>query len=109
MLDRDNRTGLNRRQFLARAGGLAGALALGPSILAACGGDDSSSSGSKGKGCAVPTQSTAKELAISNWPLYIDKNTVKDFQKATGIKTTYKEDYNDNDEYYATVRPTLEA
>jgi spermidine/putrescine transport system substrate-binding protein len=100
-----NRPALNRRQFLARAGGIAGALAIGPSLLAACGG--SSSSTSKSNGCKIPTQSTAKELAISNWPLYIDKKTVGDFQNATGIKTTYKEDYNDNDEYYAKVRPTL--
>src|SRR4051794_21391144 len=98
----------SRRQFLGRAGLVAGAFAFAPSILAACGGDDDSVSASgKGKQCPSPTQSTDKTLAISNWPLYIDKNTVSDFEKATGIKTTYKEDYNDNDEYYAKVRPTL--
>lgn len=103
----------DRRRFLGRAGMLAGAVALSPAILAACGGDDDSSgsnatggTGSKNQ-CGRPTQSTEKTLAISNWPLYIDKNTVKQFQQSSGIKTTYKEDYNDNEEYYAKVRPTL--
>ncbi len=101
--------GLNRRQFLGRAGMMAGAVALGPSLLAACGSSSGTSASGKGKQCPVPTQSTTKELSISNWPLYIDKKTVADFQKATGIKTTYKEDYNDNDQYFAKVRPTLKA
>src|SRR3954447_24235973 len=96
---------VNRRQFLGRAGMLAGAVVLTPSLLSACGGDDDSA-GTKGQ-CANPTQSSTKQLAISNWPLYIDKNTVKQFEQSSGIKTTYKEDYNDNEEYYAKVRPTL--
>src|SRR5690349_18108581 len=109
MHTRRAREAVNRREFLGRAGLLAGAVAIGPSLLAACGGDDSSSVSAAGKGkqCPSPPQSAAKTLAISNWPLYIDKKTVPDFEKATGIKTTYKEDYSDNDEYYAKVRPTL--
>jgi spermidine/putrescine transport system substrate-binding protein len=110
MSTRQARQSVNRREFLGRAGLVAGAVALGPSLLAACGGDSNSVSATgKGKQCASPTQSTTKTLAISNWPLYIDKKTVKQFEQATGIKTTYKEDYNDNDEYYAKVRPTLKA
>ncbi|MCU1427010.1 MAG: hypothetical protein JWL83_1010 [Actinomycetia bacterium] len=106
----DSQDGLDRRQFIGRAGALAGALAFGPALLAACGSSSAGVSASgKGKQCPVPTQSTTKELSISNWPLYIDKKTVSEFQKATGIKTTYKEDYNDNDEYFAKVRPTLKA
>jgi len=47
-------------------------------------------------------------LAISNWPLYIDDKTVKDFQSASGISTTYTEDFNDNEEYYAKVKKILD-
>ena len=35
--------------------------------------------------------------------------TLDAFTKKTGIKVNYTEDYNDNDEFYAKVRPLLEA
>ena len=44
---------------------------------------------------------------ISNWPLYIDKNTVSDFDKATGLQTKYIEDVNDNQEFFGKVQPLL--
>ena len=60
---------LSRRRFLAQAGLGAGALALGPSLLAACGGSsDSSSDGSSSGGMGD------KELRISNWTAYIDQD-----------------------------------
>jgi spermidine/putrescine transport system substrate-binding protein len=106
---------VSRREFLGRAGLLGGAVVLGgPAILAACG-----SSGIKSKssspgttnaltsGCPLPKQSATRSLTISNWPLYIDKATAKDFQAASGIKTSYKEDFNDNDEFYAKYKPLL--
>ena len=107
--------GVSRREFLSRAGLLGGAVVFGgPALLAACG-----SSGIKSKsvapgttspltsGCKLPAQSSSKSLTISNWPLYIDKKTVKDFQTASGIKTSYKEDFNDNEEFYAKYKPLL--
>lgn len=48
------------------------------------------------------------ELVISNWPLYIDKNTVANFEKATGISVTYIEDVNDNNEFFSKMQPTLQ-
>ena len=48
-----------------------------------------------------------KTLRISNWPLYIDKQTVPDFEKATGIKTEYTEDINDNAEFFAKIDEPL--
>jgi spermidine/putrescine transport system substrate-binding protein len=107
---------VSRREFLGRAGLVGGAVVFGgPALLAACGsgGGIKSKSASPGStnaltsGCKLPAQSTSKDLAISNWPLYIDKKTVKDFQAASGIKTTYKEDFNDNEEFYAKYRPLL--
>jgi spermidine/putrescine transport system substrate-binding protein len=100
-------SGVSRREFLGRAGLLGGAVMFGgPALLAACGGGGGIKSKST-SGCKVPTQSTTKTLAISNWPLYIDKKTRADFQAASGIATSYKEDFNDNEEFYAKYRPLL--
>jgi spermidine/putrescine transport system substrate-binding protein len=99
---------LNRREFLTRAGLLAGALAVGPSVLAAC--SSSSKSGS-------PTASTTTpNLAISNWPHYIDKvgnnasaagTTIDRFERATGVQVRYTEDITNNDSYFASIQPDL--
>jgi spermidine/putrescine transport system substrate-binding protein len=95
--------GLSRRDFLARAGLVGGAVAFGaPALLSACGGIKVANGQ-----CTPPPQSTSKSLSLSNWTFYIDDKTVKDFAKATGIKTDYNEDFNDNEEYYGKVRPIL--
>ena len=47
------------------------------------------------------------DLTISNWPLYIDKQTVPDFEKATGVSVKYIEDINDNSEFFAKMQPLL--
>jgi spermidine/putrescine transport system substrate-binding protein len=82
------------------------ALALG---LAACGG---SSGGIEGGGSteASKVELEAKpsgKVTISNWPLYIDKNTVPDFEKATGVSVNYVEDINSNEEYFNKMQPIL--
>ncbi|WP_374969879.1 spermidine/putrescine ABC transporter substrate-binding protein [Terrabacter sp. BE26] len=66
---------------------------------------------------AAPDQSaTEKVVNWSNWPEYIDVNdktqarpSLDEFKKRTGITVNYTEDYNDNDEFYAKVRPLLSA
>ncbi|MEP6623239.1 MAG: spermidine/putrescine ABC transporter substrate-binding protein, partial [Acidimicrobiia bacterium] len=90
------RAAMSRRQFIGRAGALFGTALVGPSVLAACG----SSGGSKGAG-------GAKSVSISNWTSYISDQSKKDFQRDTGIKLTYTEDINDNNEYFAKIRPNL--
>jgi spermidine/putrescine transport system substrate-binding protein len=47
------------------------------------------------------------DVTISNWPLYIDKKTVPDFEKATGVDVEYKEDINSNEEFFSKVQPEL--
>jgi spermidine/putrescine transport system substrate-binding protein len=47
------------------------------------------------------------ELTISNWPAYIDRNTVSEFEQKTGISVDYIEDVNDNNEFFSKVQPTL--
>ena len=46
---------------------------------------------------------------FSNWPLYIDKDVLKEFDKQYGGHVKYVEDINDNDEFYGKVRQQLQA
>jgi spermidine/putrescine transport system substrate-binding protein len=85
------------------------ALALG---LAACGGGGGGIEG--GGGSSTEKAETVKleakpsgKVTISNWPLYIDKNTVPDFEKATGVSVNYVEDINSNEEYFNKLQPIL--
>ena len=102
-------TGLSRRGFL-RGVGATGAAAAGASLLAAC----SSDSG----GTSDTGTSNEKILNFANWPLYIDTKrvngekvspTLLGFQDQTGIKVNYSEPVNDNEEYFAKIRPILAA
>jgi spermidine/putrescine transport system substrate-binding protein len=84
-------------------------LALG---LAACGGGGGG--GIEGGGGEEKEAQKVKlegkpsgELTISNWPLYIDKKTIPDFEKATGVKVKYIEDINSNEEFFNKMQPLL--
>jgi len=54
-------------------------------------------------------------VEVANWPLYIDLEegksaTLDAFKQSKAIDITYKEDINDNDEFFATdIRPQLSA
>jgi spermidine/putrescine transport system substrate-binding protein len=91
------RTGMSRRQFLARSAALGAAGVSLPAFLAACGG--SSDAG----------------LFFENWPEYVDltegdvPGTVDRFIEATGIAMEYTDLYNDNNEYFAKIQPLLGA
>jgi spermidine/putrescine transport system substrate-binding protein len=82
------------------------AVALG---LAACGGGG----GINDKNATDEAETVKLEgkpsgsLTISNWPLYIDKQSVPDFEKEIGIKVSYKEDVNSNDEFFGKLQPQL--
>jgi spermidine/putrescine transport system substrate-binding protein len=91
------------RKVLAAVGALVASLAI-----AACGGGGVESSNSNGKVETVKLQGKPKgDLTISNWPLYIDKKTVPDFEKATGVSVKYIEDVNDNAEFFGKMQPLL--
>jgi spermidine/putrescine transport system substrate-binding protein len=103
-------TGLSRRGFL-RGIGATGAAAAGASLLAACGSDS-------GGGDTTGGGSDEKVLNFANWPLYIDQikrdnqapgTTMADFMDETGIQVSYTEPINDNEEYFAKIRPVLAA
>jgi spermidine/putrescine transport system substrate-binding protein len=93
----------SRRRFVGHAGLMAGGVLLGPTFLAACGSSDSDTSG----GPATTAEQSGSSLRISNWPLYIDEDTVPNFQDASGLSVTYTEDVNDNEEYFAKIQEPL--
>jgi len=106
---------ISRRTAMAGMAGVTAATAL-----AACGSAGKSPKAgvtTKGRVKAVTDLSAVDKLVNwSNWPAYLDVNeknkshpTLDAFTKKTGIKVNYTEDYNDNDEFYAKVRPLLEA
>ncbi|MBL8775804.1 MAG: spermidine/putrescine ABC transporter substrate-binding protein [Acidimicrobiales bacterium] len=94
---------MSRRRFLGTAGVGVGALMVGPSLLAACGSDGGTESSSD----TTFTPTTNDQLRISNWPFYIDEETVGDFETASGLRVKYTEDVNDNEEYFARIREPL--
>ncbi len=86
------------------------ALLLATVALTACGGDD----GIEGENEAADVQvaeaegEPSGELVISNWALYIDQQTIPDFEDETGVSVKYVEDINSYYEFYGKMRPLLE-
>jgi spermidine/putrescine transport system substrate-binding protein len=103
---------LSRRTLLQGIGGVA--VATG---LAACGTAGTENKISPKKHAAAKDLSdTEKKVDWSNWPDYIDvddktkkRPTLDEFTAKTGIKVNYVEDYNDNDEFFAKVKPQLSS
>jgi spermidine/putrescine transport system substrate-binding protein len=90
------------------AGIAAIAMALG---LAACGGGGGSVGGANAGTTVAQGGTPSGSVLISNWPGYIDpgsKGTVASFDQATGLKTTYKEDINDNVVFFNKLKPQLD-
>jgi len=92
---------LGRRDFLRGAAFGVGAIAVGPTLLAACGDDDGDGDSAGGGG--------GNRLVHSNWPAYMDEETVGLFREESGIDLRYNEDFNDNTEYFAKIQPDLSA
>ncbi len=96
----------SRRRFIGGGAAAAAALILGPSFLAACGSDKA--------GPANPPEAPTDDgspadgrLRISNWPLYMAEGFVGAFQTATGLTVDYKENFNDNEEWFAKNKEPL--
>ncbi|MCF6388515.1 spermidine/putrescine ABC transporter substrate-binding protein [Mycobacterium sp. MBM] len=97
-----NRT--SRRRFIGGSAATAAAALLGSSFLAACGSDSSSSGSSSAADDGGPASGT---LRVSNWPLYMADGFIAAFQTASGITVDYKEDFNDNEQWFAKVKEPL--
>jgi spermidine/putrescine transport system substrate-binding protein len=96
----------SRRRFLGGGAAVAAALVLGPSFVAACSSGNKSSSPS---GSAPPDDGSPAtgRLRVSNWPLYMADGFTAAFQTSTGLTVDYKEDFNDNEEWFAKVKEPL--
>jgi spermidine/putrescine transport system substrate-binding protein len=109
---------VSRRSAMMGAAGVSAA-----AFLAACGsagknpsaGAGGTAAARKTAAAATDMSDTEKILNWSNWTEYIDvddktksRPTLDAFTKQTGIKVNYSEDYLDNDEFYAKVRPLLD-
>lgn len=76
-------------------------------LLAACGIRGAADRPSPTSASPSPLPPKAGELNVANWPLYIDLEkgksaTLDAFEQQTDIDITYKEDINDNDEFFGT-------
>lgn len=103
-------TELDRRAFIQRAMAAGLTFSSASALLSACGGiegEDKKSSAKKTPEAVKHPKTAITALTISNWPLYIDKKTVKQFDKEYGGKTKYTEDVNDNEEFFGKVRQQL--
>jgi spermidine/putrescine transport system substrate-binding protein len=79
-------------------------------VLAACGGGDGVE-GEQGEVDVSTARAKGKpsgELVISNWALYIDRQTIPQFEQQTGISVKYVEDINSYEEFFGKMRPLLE-
>ncbi len=81
-------------------------------VLAACGDEDGSGLEDDSESSEVPVALAEGEpggdLTISNWALYVDDQTIPDFEEATGISVKYVEDINSYYEFFGKMRPLLE-
>ena len=104
---------LSRRGFIGRAGSSGLALTGLASVLAACGGvegEAEKASDSKDKAATVNHPKTEiGNWTFANWPLYMDKKVLKDFDKQFGGKVKYVEEINDNFEFFGKVRQQLQS
>jgi spermidine/putrescine transport system substrate-binding protein len=101
-----NRT--SRRRFIGGSAAAAAAV-LGGGFLAACGSNGGSTASSSSSSAAPPDDGkpATGTLRISNWPLYMADGFVAAFQKASGLTVDYKEDFNDNEEWFAKYKDPL--
>jgi spermidine/putrescine transport system substrate-binding protein len=109
---------LSRRQLFRTAGLGAAAVGLG-ALLEACGVQGGGSSGgtesaTAGAGFDWSAQTLHHELNFANWPYYIDTHkgdhpSLDLFTKQTGIQVNYRPVINGYDQFFATIKPSLES
>jgi spermidine/putrescine transport system substrate-binding protein len=102
---------LSRRGFIGRAGSSGLALTGLATVLAACGGvegEAEKAADDKQEAAVNHPKTEIGNWTFANWPLYIDKKVLKDFNKQFGGKVKYVEEINDNFEFFGKVRQQLQ-
>jgi spermidine/putrescine transport system substrate-binding protein len=100
---------VSRRQLVKRLGAAGLTLSSAGTLLAACGGVKGTDKGTQTTAAANHPKVAIKELNFSNWPLYIDRKVLKDFEKQhPGSHVKYTEEINDNEEFFGKVRQQLQ-
>src|SRR4051794_40478735 len=103
----------SRRGVLRRLGGMGGAPSRAGALVAGCGGVKGTQGGAAKQEKRAATISHPKEAIAdwtwSNWPLYMDKKLLKQFDKRYGGHVKYIEDINDNAEFTGKVQDQLQA
>ena len=101
---------IRKRRFGAPV--VAGLALVAAVVLAACGGGGGGVGGADTSEITVAKGGPASgSVLISNWPGYVDPGadgTIAQFQEQTGIKTTYKDDVNDNVVFFNKLKPQLD-
>jgi spermidine/putrescine transport system substrate-binding protein len=104
---------LSRRGFIGRAGSAGLSFGALSAVLAACGGvkGEAAKTSKPGKKTAAVNHPKTQigNWTFSNWPLYIDKKVLKQFDKRYGGKVKYVEEINDNFEFFGKVRQQLQG
>ena len=107
---------MSRRRTVTRRAALAGAAGVGAALgLAACAPAGNGGATSEALVPATDVSDSEKVLLWYNWPGYMDeaedgsRPTLERFQEESGITVEYKEEYNDNDEWYGINRSELIA
>ena len=104
---------LSRRSFIGRAGSSGLALSGLAAVLAACGGvqgeAEKASKDKQDTRAVSHPKTTIGDWTFANWPLYIDKKVLKQFNKEYGGKVKYTEEINDNFEFFGKVRQQLQS
>lgn len=102
---------LSRRRFLGRSASAALTAGGLGAVLSACGID-----GTAARNLASLQREAANvshprtelgDWTFSNWPLYIDKAVIREFNTRFGGHCKYVEEINDNNEFYGKVRQQL--
>jgi spermidine/putrescine transport system substrate-binding protein len=100
---------VSRRQLIRRLGAAGLTMSSAGTLLAACGGVKGTNKSGPTKKAATHAKVAIKQLNFSNWPLYIDKSVLKDFEKQyPGSSVKYTEEINDNEEFFGKVRQQLQ-
>jgi len=76
--------------------------------LSACG-SDLGGGGREGEVETADAEGEASgDLYVANWPFYIDKQTLPQFEEETGVSVTYREEVDDNNVIFTKMQPLLQ-